>query len=53
MEITDFTCEWLTQNGEVITEGVSDDTKSITIDGVDFGQAGYIRYGCRAILPET
>ena len=52
-EITDFTCEWLMQSGEVITEGVSEDTKSITINGVDFGQAGYIRYGCRAMLLET
>ena len=56
-EITEFTCQWLDQDGLIIADDndkvdVSDDTKSITIKGINFGSDGYIRYGCRAILPD-
>jgi hypothetical protein len=56
-EKTNFKCEWLNKdNGAIIdnndTIDISEDTKTITIKGVDFGTDGFTRYGCRVTLFE-
>jgi hypothetical protein len=56
-EITNFTCEWLDKDSGVIVDNnetidISDDTKSIVIKSVNFGQEGFTRYGCRVTLTE-
>lgn len=56
-EKTNFKCEWLNKDSGTIidnndTTDISEDTKTITIKGVDFGTDGFTRYGCRVTLIE-